>query len=71
MSVDELRDLLNAVPFHPFTVCLECDRAFRIADPDFALVTPQGGTLVVAEDLSDRVELVDVALITRVEIEAS
>ena len=71
MSADELRDLLNAVPFRPFTVCLERDRAFRIADPEFALVTPEGQTLVVAQDLSDAVEILDVALITRVEMEAS
>ena len=71
MSADELRNLLNAVPFRPFTVCLECDRAFRITDPEFVMLTPEAQTLVVSQDLSDAVEVLDVALISRVEIEAT
>jgi len=71
MSPDELRDLLHADPFRPFTVCLSCDRALRIADPEFVALTPEGQTLIVAQDLSDAVEMVEVALITRVEIETS
>jgi SpoU rRNA methylase family enzyme len=35
------------------------------------MLTPEGQTLVVAQDLSDAVEVLDVALITRIEIEAS
>ena len=71
MSPDELRDLLNAEPFRPFIVCLGGDRAYRIADPEFAMITPAGQTLVLVQDLSDAVEVLDVTLITRVEIEAN
>jgi len=71
MSADELHDLLHAEPFRPFTVYLADDQVLQIADPELVMLTPEGQTLVVAEDLSDKVEMVDVALITRVEVEAS
>ena len=71
MSADELHDLLHAEPFRPFTVYLADDQVLQIADPELVMLTPEGQTLVVAENLSDKVEMVDVALITRVEVEAS
>jgi hypothetical protein len=70
MSADDLRSLLNAVPFRPFTVYLPSDKAFRIPHPDFALVTPKGRTMVVAQEQSDVVDILDVPLITRVEVQA-
>ena len=69
MSADELRDLLNAVPFRPFTVYPESQKAFRITDPEFALLTPNGRTLVVSQQLNDTLEVLDVPLIVRVEVE--
>jgi hypothetical protein len=71
MSPDELRDLLHADPFRPFTVCLGCDCALRIADPEFAALTPEGQTLIIAEGLNGAVEVAEVALIAGVEIETS
>ena len=70
MSADELRDLLNAVPFRPFTVYPQSQKAFRIADPDFALLTPNGRTLVLSQQVSDTLDILDVPLILRVEVEA-
>jgi hypothetical protein len=70
MSADELRRLLNAVPFRPFTVSLPSDKPFRIPHPDFALVTPNGRTMIVAQEQSDAVDILDVPLITRLEVEA-
>jgi len=70
MSADDLRNLLNAVPFRPFTVFLPSEKAFRIPHPDFALVTPRGRTMVVAQEQSDAVDILDVPLITRVEVQA-
>ena len=70
MSVDELKRLLNAVPFRPFTVYMPSDTSFRIPHPDFALLTPNGRTMVVAHEQSDAVDILDVPLITRLEVEA-
>ncbi len=70
MSVDELKRLLNAVPFRPFTVYLPSDTHFQVPHPDFALLTPNGRTMVVAHQQSDAVDILDVPLITRVKVEA-
>lgn len=40
MRSDELRSLLNAKPFVPFTVRLAEGRSLRIGDPEYARVTP-------------------------------
>ena len=69
MSADELRRLLNAVPFRPFTVYLPSDKPFKIPHPDFALVTPNGRTMIVAQEQSDAVDILDLPLITRLEVE--
>ncbi len=70
MSADELRRLLGAVPFRPFTVYLPSEKAFRIPHSDFALLTPNGRTFIVSQEQSDAVDILDVPLITRVEVEA-
>ncbi len=68
MSADELRGLLDAVPFKPFTVYMANDRAFEIPHPDFALLTPKGRTLVVASNEDKGVNILDVPLIARMEM---
>ena len=68
MSSDEIKKLLRAVPFQPFTVHLVSDKTFPIPHPDFALLTPTGRTLFVASAGSDAVDILDVPLIARVQI---
>jgi len=71
MSADELRKLLNARPFRPFTVFMPNDKSFRIPHSEFALITPNGRTMVVSESNSDAVDILDVPLIARIEVEAA
>jgi hypothetical protein len=68
MSADDLRKLLNAVPFRPFTVYLPSENAFIVPHPDFALLTPNGRTMVVAQEQTSAVDLLDVPFITRIEV---
>ena len=68
MSADELRGLLHAVPFKPFTVYMANDHVFEIPHPDFALLTPKGRTLVVASNEDKGVDILDVPLIARMEV---
>ena len=37
-----LRELLAAVPFRPFVVCLTDGRKLPVDHPDFMLITPSG-----------------------------
>jgi hypothetical protein len=69
VHADEIRRLLQASPFRPFTVFLPGEEAFAVPHQDFALLTPKGRTLIVAQNEKDAVDLLDVALIARVEVQ--
>ena len=69
MHADEIRQLLHASPFRPFTVYLASDKSFVVPHEDFALLTPQGRTLIVSHSEKEAVDLLDVALIARVEVQ--
>ena len=71
MSTDELRSLLRATPFRPFTVYLPSDKAFSVRHPEFAVLTPPGRTLIVLHGEDNGFDLLDVPLITRVEVQES
>ena len=70
MSADELRNLLHAVPFRPFTVYLPSDKAFKIPHSDFAWVSPNGRTMILYQQENAGMDILDVPLITRVEVGA-
>jgi len=69
MHADELKQLLHASPFRPFTVYLASEKSFAVPHQDFAWLTPKGRTLVVALSDKEAVDLLDVALIARVEVQ--
>ena len=71
MHADEIRQLLHASPFRPFTVHLPSDKSFLVPHSDFALLTPKGRTLIVSHEDKEAVDFLDVALITRIEIQES
>ena len=71
MSADELKKLINARPFRPFTVFMPNDKSFRIPHSEFVLLTPTGRTMIVSQANSDAVDILDVPLITRIEVEAA
>jgi len=69
MHADELRQLLHAIPFRPFTVFLASEKAFPVPHGDIAMLTPKGRALVVSHAEKEAVDLLDVALIARVEVQ--
>ena len=69
MHADELKQLLDANPFRPFTVFLAGEKSFTVPHGDFAMLTPKGRTLIVSLLDKDAVELLEVALIARVEVQ--
>jgi len=71
MHARELTELLHASPFRPFTLYLPNDRRFSVPHPDFAWMTPAGRTLVVATEDKEGINLLDVAMIARVEVPQS
>ncbi len=71
MSADELRSLLRAIPFRPFTAFLPSEKGFSVPHPDFAVLTPPGRTLIVLHGEDNGFDLLDVPLISRVEVHES
>jgi hypothetical protein len=59
MSGDELRALLRAEPFQPFTLSLVGKTRIRITNPDRAKVSADGQTLV-AFDADSRCQMVSI-----------
>ena len=64
MSIDEIRQTNRAQPFKPFTVRVtDCD-APHGPHPDFLLIPPVGGTVIIV-DQKGCMNLVDAAHITK------
>ena len=68
MSADELKKLIHAVPFQPFTVFMVSDKSFEVPHPEYAHVTPNGLLMIVSDERSEGVDLLDVPLIARVKV---
>ena len=69
MHADEIRILLKATPFKPFTVYMPSEKSFLVPHPEFALLTQTGRTLVISYSDKEAVEILDVPLIARVEVQ--
>ena len=70
MTAAELKQLLHATPFRPFTAYVPSDRPFLIKHTDFAALSPTGRTLIVFHSDDDAFDILDVPLIARVEVHA-
>ncbi len=68
MNADELKQLLHATPFRPFTVYLASEKAFPVRHEDFAALTPKGRTLIVMHADDEAFDILDVPLIARLEV---
>jgi len=66
MTTEEVRNLLHASPFVPFTIYVPADRAFRVEHPDFATLS-RGGRILALSTEGDAFVLVDLMLATRIE----
>jgi len=70
MTGDELRQMLRGAAFRPFTVYAE-GKGFHVPHPESAALTPNGRTLIVMHKEDAALDLLDVALIARAEIQES
>lgn len=70
MQTEDLRALLKAAPFRPFTVVLISEKSYHIPHPDFAFLNPSGQVLIVARAENDSFDILDVPLIARIEMPA-
>jgi hypothetical protein len=66
---EEIRKLLRARPFIPFTVYLPEGRTVQVTNSEFAILGPQGRSMFVYDTDPDApFNLFDARLITRIEV---
>ncbi len=70
MAPDRIHDLIHAIPFKPFVVELGSGKRVPVIHPDYVALSPAGRTLVVHND-EERMEIIDVFLITSATVEGA
>jgi hypothetical protein len=67
MTIDKIKELYHAEPFYPFDLHLADGRSIRVAHREFLASAPSGRTVVVFQP-DDRMNIVDLLLVTDVEV---
>ena len=67
MMKEQIRSLLHATPFVPFTIHTASGKWFRVEHPDFVLASSSEAPHVIVEEQSGRVHTINVMLITSLE----
>lgn len=63
MTSEQIRRVLNAQPFQPFTVHLADGRKLPVTHQEFLALAPSGRTMIVYE-LNDSFHIIDLLLVT-------
>jgi len=67
MTIERVKELYEAQPFQPFLIHLADGRALPVLHRDFIMAVPSGRTVVVAQP-DDTVNIIDLLLVTDLEI---
>ncbi|PZR71903.1 MAG: hypothetical protein DLM73_14760 [Chthoniobacterales bacterium] len=70
MTMDDLRSVVHKAPFQPFTIHLADAHQLHVSHPDFIALAGGGASAVVTAMQSNRHTVVDISLITRIEVPA-
>ncbi len=71
MTIEKLREAIQATPFRPFTISLADGRRIHVPSREFLLVPPKAErTFVVAENAEDY-RIVDLLLVTTLDFETA
>jgi len=69
MKADEIRRLLHAQPFRPFVIHVADGGHLLVKHEDFVALAPSGREMLVyRHDKQDDYEIVDLLLVTRLEV---
>jgi hypothetical protein len=66
MTVEQMREMSNAKPFHPFRIHHADGRSLDVDDPEFLMFSRSGRTIVVSKT-NDTFEIIDLLLVTSLE----
>ena len=67
MTVEQLRNVISASPFRPFTMKLADGTRLRVKHPEFVSFSPVGRTVIVWSE-GDAFEIVDLLLVASIEV---
>jgi hypothetical protein len=67
MTIDKIRSLYLAEPFQPFVIHLADGRNVPVISREFISTVPSGRTVVVS-DSDDHVHIIDLLLVTDLEV---
>ncbi len=67
MTIEQVRKVLRSQPFRAFVLNLADGRSVGVSHPDFLMVSPTGRTVAVY-GLDDAVEVIDLLLVTSLQI---
>jgi hypothetical protein len=68
MTIDRIRDVWRAQPFRPFSIHMADGRRVPVHHRDLLMPSPSGRTVVVYQ-LDDTLNVVDLLLVTDLEID--
>lgn len=69
MTIEQLRAVYGAQPFRPFVMHLADGREIPVSHREFFMTVPSGRTVVVAQP-DDTLNIVDLLLVTDLEIKS-
>ena len=67
MTVEQLKNVLHAQPFRPFTIHMGDGRVFFVKHPDFISRSASGRTVIVHGD-DETFSILDMLLVTEIEV---
>ena len=67
MTIEQLRHVLRAAPFQPFTIHLADGRQIRVPHPDFVAQSPSGRTVIVYH-ADETFSIIDLLLVTELKV---
>ena len=70
MTTEQVRKLYEARPFRRFSIHLADGRTLRVSHPEWMALSPSGRTIVVYQR-DDSFEIVDLLLVTGLEVTAN
>lgn len=68
MTADQLRQVLRAEPFKPFSLCVAHGRQIRAEHPEFLALFPTGRSVIVTQP-DESYDVLDLLLVTGVHVE--
>lgn len=70
MTSQQLREARDAVPFRPFSIRMADGQAYEVPHRDYLSISPTGRTAIVYRTSTEAFRVLDVMLITSLDIEA-